>query len=156
MCVGYVMFNLMMGVLGNNGGAVTLANVMSTARACNNLAYCTTVARIRDQHAAAASHIDRLTNVASKTMSKSLFSHLLARRGTLAQVGSVMMVRNGRRKVKFSSNAGVASVHAVSHFAYEVDQSVVANGRRLFDLLNTLLTAFPLPPLVPQTNQRVL
>jgi hypothetical protein len=135
--VGYAMFNLMKGLMGPD---VTLKNLLSTARACNNLAYCATVIRIRDQHAAVHDHIQRANGIALLSFSGALWRHLLAPGSTLTLTNGIMTISNGRRRVVFSARgaSAVRRAHAVHTFAYDSGTSVVANGRRLFGLISDL------------------
>jgi hypothetical protein len=140
MCIGYLMFNLMNGVFENEGPVVTLTGLMSTARACNNLAYCATVARIADHHSAVETHIQDV--LCSAGGSKSLIRHLLATGSTLNRVRNttVFKLRNKRRRVYFSSaNSKLfISAHGATHFQYDATNSVVSNGARLLTLVNML------------------
>jgi hypothetical protein len=151
MCVGYLMFNLMNGVLVNNKTNVTLAGLTSTARACNNLAYCETVLRITNCHSVVDGHIRKVLR--SSGASKPLIRHLMAAGSTLKRVHdtTVFKLRNKRRRVYFSSKTinQFMLAHGAAHFLYDASTSVVANGARLLTLVDELTES-------PQTNQTAL
>lgn len=136
------MFNLMMGVIEADGCGATAASLLSTARACNNLAYCATVSRISDQHAALLVHIQTLLRSARQGVSRPLMRHLLAKRATLVRLpnSTTFKLRNGRRRVLFRARSAqvLVAAHGATHFEYDADASVVVNGTRLFACITAL------------------
>jgi len=133
------MFNLMKGVTENEGN-VTVENLLTTARACNNLAYCLTVVRIRDQHAQTDRLIRSLIDTVATRTPKSMMRHLRAKRSILVPVGlTAFKLRHGRRRVTIKTrHKSLLAVHAVTHFQYDASTTLFTNAARLQTVIQTL------------------